>query len=127
MTNKTSNIENNKEIKIDSQIKSEADSNLAKSNEIIADNLTDLIELVKKYQNPQTVHDYFSSLQVYRLIIESSLVLRKYLAENSLLNEGEEIKSQKVNERLSNSLKYLTSTRDEFNKITKDLLDVKVC
>jgi DNA-directed RNA polymerase sigma subunit (sigma70/sigma32) len=75
MTNKTSNIENNKEIQIESKIKKEADSNLAKSNEIIADNLNYLVEIAKKYQTPQTVHDYFSSLHTYRLIIESTMVL----------------------------------------------------
>jgi hypothetical protein len=54
------------------------------------------------------------------------MVLWGHLSTNSLLNEGELVKSKKLNERLSNSLKYLAFVRDDFNKITKDLIDVKV-
>jgi hypothetical protein len=125
MTNKTVNNKK-KEIQINSKIKIDADSNLVKSNEIIGDSLTDLINLAKKYQSPQTVHDYFSSLQAYRLIIESSIVLWNHLSANSLLNAEELTKSKEINERLVNSLQHLSQVRDELNKITKDLIDVKV-
>jgi hypothetical protein len=125
MTNKTVNNKK-KEIQINSKIKIDADSNLVKSNEIIGDSLTDLINLAKKYQSPQTVHDYFSSLQAYRLIIESSIVLWNHLSANSLLNAEELTKSKEINERLVNSLQHLSQVRDELNKITKDLIDIKV-
>jgi hypothetical protein len=117
---------NKKQIKINDKIKTDADSNLIKSNEIITDNLTDLINLAKRNQKPQTVHDYFATLNTYRLIIESGIVLRKFLSENSLLNSEELARSKEINERLANSLQHLSLVRDELNKITKDLLNVDV-